>query len=375
MRTLYLVLLAFTLFGCEYRNIEITGTAPGMDGATIIIGDRGKTLFGENIQNGKFHVRQQLLEHPGYYYLTISTPGKMPHAFEVYLEPGKYDIAISDKDPGQYPKIKSPSAVQNGLSNYYLLKNSIHGYANSQYRMWLKKLDDPKAITWPQNVYDNVLNNVNIWRDSVDNAGLTIFKALVKKQPDNPAIPYILNRLNITQNPLAFYTAFKEVSSDVRNSTEGKEIDKRLKDLISLSKGAKAPVLIGQTPDGKEIDITALNKKVIIIDFWRSSSSMSRDEHEDILKTLLPKYKASDVGVVSVSFDTDRNRWVESIKKQGMTWPQISDLKGDDSPNSNNWNISSLPIYYLLDSKGHIIEPDMDYKQLVFTLEEYLAKH
>ncbi len=375
MRKLYFILLAYILTGCEFRNIEITGTAPGMDGATIIIGDRGKTLFGENIQNGKFHVRQQLLEQPGYYYLNISTPGKTPHAFEVYLEPGKYDIAISDKKPGQYPKIKSPSAMQNGLSNYYLLKDSIHGYADSQYRMWLKKLDDPKAITWPQNVYDNVLNNVNLWRDSVDNTKLTIFKALVKKQPDNPAIPHILKSLSITQNPLAFYTAFKEVSSDVRNSTEGKSIDKRLKVLTNLSKGAKAPVLIGQTPEGKEIDITTLNKKVIIINFWRSGSSMSRSEHEDILKNLLPKYKASNVGVVSVSFDTDHNKWIESIKKQGMTWPQISDLKGDDSPNISNWNISLLPVYYLLDSKGHIIEPDMDYKQLVFTLDEYLAKH
>jgi hypothetical protein len=345
-----------------------------MDGATITIGDRGKTLFGENIQNGKFHVGQQLLEHPGYYHLTISTLGKMPHAFEVYLEPGKYDIAISDKDPGQYPKIKSPSAMQNGLSNYYLLKDSIHGYANSQYHMWLKKLDDPKAITWPQNVYDNVLNNVNIWRDSVDNAGLSIFKALVKKQPDNPAIPHILNRLNITQNPLAFYKTFEKVSSDVRNSTEGKSIDKRLKDLISLSKGAKAPKLVGQTPDGKEIDITALNKKVIIIDFWKSSTTVTRAGQEAILKELLPKYK-DDIGVVSVCLDADRDKWIEAIKKQKLTWPQINDLKGEDSPNVSNWNLSLLPIYYLLDGKGHIIEPDMDYKQLVFTLEEYLAKH
>jgi hypothetical protein len=375
MRNLYLILLAFTLFGCEYRNIEITGSAPGMDGATITIGDRGKTLFGENIQNGKFHVGQQLLEQPGYYYLTISTPGKMPHAFEVYLEPGKYDIAISDKDPGQYPKIKSPSAIQNGLSNYYLLKDSIHGYARDQYNLWLGKLNAPDANRLPQKVYDQVLNNVNIWRDSADNAGLTIFKALVKKQPDNPAIPHILNDLNITQNPLAFYKTFEEVSSDVRNSTGGKRVDKRLKDLLNLSKGAKAPKLVGQTPDGKEIDVTALNKKVIIVDFWRSSSSLSRAGHEGILKDLLPKYKADDVGLVSVCFDTDRDKWIESIKKRGMTWPQVNDLKGDDSPNISNWKISIIPVYYLLDSKGHIIEPEMDYKQLVFTLEEYLAKH
>lgn len=376
MKYLYFVLLAFILSGCEYRNIEITGTAPGMDGATITIGGRGKTLFGENIQNGKFHIPQQLLKEPGYYTLMIVKPGKsMGSHFEVYLEPGKYDIAFSDKNPDKYPQIKSPSAIQNGLSTYYLLKDSIANYANSQYNLWLGKLNAPDANLLPQKVYDNVLNNVNIWRDSVDNSGLTIFKALVKKQPDNPAIPHILNGLNITQNPLAFYKTFEEVSSDVRNSTGGKKIDKRLKNLISLSKGAKAPKLVGQTPDGKEIDVTALNKKVIIVDFWRSTSSMSRDGHEAILNNLLSKYKANEVGVVSVCFDTDRDKWIESIKKRGMTWPQVNDLKGDDSPNISNWKISIIPVYYLLDSKGHIIEPEMDYKQLVFTLDEYLTKH
>ncbi len=374
MRTLYLVLLAFTLFGCEYRNIEINGTAPGMDGWTVTIGRPGKMLFGENIQNGKFHVGQQLLKESGYYSIVIGTPGKMPHGFEVYLEPGKYDIAISDKDPSRYPIIKSPSAIQNGLSAYYPLRDSLTSYARSQYDLWLKKMDDPNARNWPQSVYDNVLNNVNSWRDSVDNMKLTIFKTLVKKQPDNPAIPHILKGLSITQNPSAFYKIFKEVSSDVRNSPEGKKIDKRLEVLTSLSKGAKAPKLVGQTPDGKEIDITALNKKAIIIDFWQSNSSITRAGQEAILKDLLPKYK-NDIGVVSVCLGTDRDKWIEYIKKQKLTWLQINDLKGSDSPNVSNWNLSILPIYYLLDGKGHIIEPDMDYKQLVFTLEEYMAKH
>jgi hypothetical protein len=376
MKYYYFILLAFILSGCEFRNIEIAGTAPGMDGSTVSIGSPGKILFGENIQNGKFHIPQQLLKEPGYYTLMINKPGKsMGSRFEVYLEPGKYDISLSNEDPNKYPKIKSPSAIQNGLSAYYPLRDSLTSYARSQYDLWLGKLNAPDANTWPQNVYDNVLNNVNLWRDSVDNMQLTIFKTLVKKQPDNPAIPHILNKLSITKNPLAFYKAFEKASPDVRSTSEGKAIDKKLKDLINLSKGAKAPKLIGKTPDGKEIDIVALNKKAVVINFWRSSGSMGRDEHAAITQSLLAKLNANNIGIVSVCFDTDRDKWMESIKKRGMTWPQVNDLKGNDSPNITNWDISTLPLYYLLDGKGHIIEPDMDYKQLLFTLDEYLAKH
>ncbi|GAB2987035.1 hypothetical protein GCM10027049_28590 [Mucilaginibacter puniceus] len=375
MKYFYFVLLAFILSGCEYRNIEITGTAPGMDGATIIIGAPGKTLFGENIQNGKFHVGQQLLEHPGYYNLSISTPGKMPHAFEVYLEPGKYDIAISDKNPGRYPKIKSPSAIQNGLSAYHLIRDSLDGYANSQYRMWLKKLDDPMASTWPQKVYDNVLNNVNSWRDSVDNTQLTIFKTLVKKQPDNPAIPHILNKLSITKNPLAFYKAFGEVSSSVRNSPEGKTIGERLNIYAKLVTGAIAPEIEGLTPDGKKINIKALHQKAVIIAFWRSGWSIIKDDQFAIVNTLIPSLKGKAVSVIGVSFDTDRSKWLETIKERGLNFTQISDLKGDDSPNAKNWNTTVLPNYFILDGEGKILYKDLSYAALTLSIEEYLAKH
>jgi peroxiredoxin len=376
MRKLYFILIAFTLFGCEYRNIEITGTAPGMDGWTVTIGHPGKVLFGENIQNGKFHIPQQLLKEPGYYTLMIDEPGKSmgPH-FEVYLEPGKYDISLSDKGHKKYPKIQSPSAIQNGLSAYYPLRDSLTNYARSQYDLWLGKLNAPDANTLPQNVYDNVLNNVNLWRDSVDNTQLTIFKTLVKKQPDNPAIPHILKKSSITKNPLAFYKAFGEVSSSVRNSPEGKAIGERLKIYAKLVTGAIAPEIEGLTPDGKKISVKDLHKKVVIIAFWRSGWSIMEDDHFALVNTLIPSLDSKKVGVIGVSFDTDRSKWLETIKKRGLNFTQISDLKGDDSPNAKNWNTTELPNYFILDGEGKILYKDLSYAALTLSIKEYLAKH
>lgn len=375
MRKLYFILLAFILSGCEFRNIEITGTAPGMDGWTVTIGHQGEMLFGENIQNGKFHVGQQLLKEPGYYTLELSKPGAPENYFEIYLEPGKYDISLSDKDPKKYPKIQSASAIQNGLSAYYPIKDSLTGYARSQYDIWLGKLNAPDANTLPQKVYDNVLNNVNLWRDSVDNMQLTIFKTLVKKQPDNPAIPHILNKLSITKNPLAFYKVFGEVSSSVRNSPEGKTIGERLKIYTKLVTGAIAPEIEGLTPDGKKIRVKDLHKKVVIIAFWRSGwSSIMEDDHFALVNTLIPSLDSKKVGVIGVSFDTDRSKWLETIKKRRLNFIQVSDLKGNDSPNSKNWNTTELPNYFILDGGGKILYKDLSYAALTLSIKEYLAK-
>lgn len=373
MKNIYYIIVAFLLTGCEFRNIEITGT--GMDGSTVTIKDKkGSVIYGENIQAGKFHIVQQLLKEPGFYFLEVSKSAAGEDSnFEVYLEPGKYDITLSDKN--RYPNIQSASTLQKDLAAYYHLKDSLTSYTRSQYDLWLGKLNAPDANRLPQSVYDAVLNNVKVWQDKQHDLEVGVLEAFVSKQPNNLALPHILQQLNLERNPTAYYNIYQKIDPAVKNSDEGKDVGKILNNLTRLVKGANAPKVIGKTPEGKEIDITSLNKKAVIVNFWRSSSSMSRDEHGAIIQNLMPKLNANNVGIVSVCIDTDRREWIESIKKRKLTWPQVNDLKGYDSPNIANWNISLIPVYYLLDSKGNIIEPDMDYKQLLFTLDEYLAKN
>lgn len=376
MRKLFFILLAFILSGCEFRNIEITGTATGMDGSTVTIKDKkGGVIFAENIKAGKFHIVQQLLKEPGYYILEVSTNERrtMPNSFEVYLEPGEYDITLSENS---YPNIQSASVLQKDLAAYYHLKDSLTSYTRSQYDLWLGKLNASDANRLPQSVYDEVLNNVKIWQDKQQGMEVKILETLVTKQPDNLALPHVLQQLNLKKDPIAFYKIYQKSDPAVKNSDEGKAVGQTLQTLTDLVKGVNAPKLTGKSPDGKEFDMALLNnKKAVIINFWRSSSSMSRDEHQAIIQNLLPKLKANNVAIVSFCIDTDRSEWIESIKKRKLTWPQFNDLKGNDSPNITNWDVSLIPVYYLLDSKGNIVEPDMDYKQLLFTLDEYLAKH
>ncbi len=58
-----------------------------------------------------------------------------------------------------------------------------------------------------------------------------------------------------------------------------------------------------------------------------------------------------------------------------INWIQVSDLKGNDSPNTKNWAITTIPAYYLLDKKGRIIEREIPFASIKDKVDAYLAAH
>jgi hypothetical protein len=80
-------------------------------------------------------------------------------------------------------------------------------------------------------------------------------------------------------------------------------------------------------------------------------------------------------GVISVSLDEKRDWWTSAIKDDKITWPQVSDGKGLDSPNLDNWGITDVPTYCLIDGSGHLIERNIAFDGLAFAVTDYLEKH
>jgi len=60
------------------------------------------------------------------------------------------------------------------------------------------------------------------------------------------------------------------------------------------------------------------------------------------------------------------------MRDDKLTWPQVSDLKGTDSPNFDNWAISSFPVYYLLNGDGHILEPNLQFSEIKIVVDKHL---
>ncbi|MFD0751642.1 TlpA family protein disulfide reductase [Mucilaginibacter calamicampi] len=379
MRYFFFFLAAvFLLTGCGNNTVEFTGTVLGANtGKVMISNSANEIIYQGEITKGKFYINKQALQSAGFYQLVCFAGNSQSAKHEIYLEPGVYyTIDIDARSANAYPKITSTSKKQADLSAYQDMLKAAKESARAKvmsYDAEMHKLDDEALTFTERDTRMQQLRNKQLDANVVDMVAL--FNAFVKQHADSEITPHLMLNTEYQLNPVGYNEVFKKLSSAAKSTDEGKQLEEKLNQLTRLAAGGEAPEIEGTTPDGKTVDLKALNKKVIIVDFWRALNSQSLRDHIEMATNLLPKYKGKGLDVVSVSFDDNRVKWLAYIAKSNMTWTQVSDLKGDASPNGENWAITKIPTYYLLEGNGRIIKRCTDYYELEVAVNDYMAKH
>jgi peroxiredoxin len=135
--------------------------------------------------------------------------------------------------------------------------------------------------------------------------------------------------------------------------------------------GNEAPELILPMPNDKDLALSSLRGKVVLVDFWASWCAPCRKELPNV-KRAYEKYKSKGFEILGVSLDKDRDAWIEAISKEGLTWPQVSDLKFWQSEACQVYAVQSIPYTVLIDKEGKIIATDLRGADLDKKLSEVL---
>ncbi len=369
---------ALLLCGCIKRSsIEFTGNTPGIKSGVFIVKTMSdSTLYGENIKDGKFAIAKKSLKEPGYYMMNVTDDANNDNhdPFEIYLESGSYTIETTPGKLFEYPKITSSSKIQEQLSAFYVLSDKLSNNTQREVKALNQEIK-LKGNSLSQMAYTQLLNKLSAAEASMTNNNVEAFKEFIKQYPNSEISTHLMTKLNYEDDPVSFYALYKTLSPAAKNTDEGKDIGDKLSHLIKLVPGVKAPAIVGNMPDGKPFDPKSINKKVILIDFWRASNDISRRNHQQLLNLLADKKDGENLAIVSVSLDSKKDWWTGAIKEDAMNWAQVSDLKGDDSANAANWSITTIPTYYLLDGNWNIIERNIDIGRLDFEVNDYIQRH
>lgn len=151
-----------------------------------------------------------------------------------------------------------------------------------------------------------------------------------------------------------------------------RHLDQKLVNVVLT--GMEAPDIVMAGRDGKELKLSDLRGKVVLIDFWASWCRPCRAENPNVVR-IYNRYHDKGFEVFSVSLDNKREAWLQAIVSDGLVWENhVSDLRGWSSAAGRLYGISSIPATVLVDRDGKVLARNLRGEQLEQALQEIFDK-
>jgi len=183
--------------------------------------------------------------------------------------------------------------------------------------------------------------------------------ALYQKFDDSNYVVQDLQSLKVAASALnTFFPKSEHVKALYANTQRLmiEEKNNKLQQFIAKN-GLNSPDITLPNSKGRDVTLSSLAGKVVLIQFWSALNRDSRIQNEALVD-LYNKYKSKGLEIYQVSVDTDRSAWISAIEKDGLTWINVGDMKGSVIA-TNYFNIQTIPANYILDKDRSIAYKNM----------------
>lgn len=132
-----------------------------------------------------------------------------------------------------------------------------------------------------------------------------------------------------------------------------------------LARARMAPAFNIKTIDDRVVSLDDLAGKVVLIDFWATWCGPCREALPHV-REIAKKFSGQPLVVMSISLDTDEQKWRDFVGKNEMTWIQARD-SGFDGKVATTFGIHAIPATFTIDADGvlqdqHVGDADIDGK-------------
>ena len=301
---------------------------------------------------------------------------KIPHNDSVTLQQGRFQITgktnepipaslflTTDGQPIRWPYDELRLYIDTGtviINSRDSVKHAVTSGSrlNQEFRQYNTQMD---ALDWN-----------NLPRETVKQQAVTVNRNFVLQ---HPASLVSLNAIQFMSNDAATLPAFDSVrvlfsqlNKELQASKKGTELYASLQKKRLLLPGMMAPDFRQPDSSGKQVSVSSLRGRYVLVDFWASWCKPCRADNKELVK-LYAKYRDKNFTMLGVSVDTRRELWLKAVKDDQLPWLQLSNLQRENAA-AITYQITGVPTTYLLDPAGIIIARNIHGK----ALEEWLAQ-
>lgn len=308
------------------------------------------------ISNGKF-IFEGLIESPQAFRIQYNdTYESKP----VFITPGIQAVDIDLKSPNKIPDISN--SVMNEYDNY----TSYFKIVNIKYEQYDTDYARIKAL-YSENLADSTKLRLNKKLKLLYRESDSLLLEYIKQNPSSyHSFWHLINLMNFGYDNI-FDDIYSHFSDSLKSSYAGNILKSRL-EKASLT-GVNKPFPFFQL-DSSLLKNVFANNKYTLMEFWYSRCGPCIVQFP-ALRQIYEQYKHSGFEIIGISTDreSDRENWLEAIKKYGLIWPQLWDKNGIQS---KSYSIEAFPTNFLVDSRGIIIAKNIKPDEVDYFLKEHL---
>lgn len=134
--------------------------------------------------------------------------------------------------------------------------------------------------------------------------------------------------------------------------------------------GKTAPYFRIPNPKGKQINRSNFKDQYLLIHFWASWDTVSRDSNAVYRRIYKQERKNKKFALLGVSLDMNKDTWQKAIKADTLEWEQVCDFSGWNAEIVKQFAIKTLPANILLNPFGKIEGKDMTEEAIKKKLKE-----
>ena len=126
-----------------------------------------------------------------------------------------------------------------------------------------------------------------------------------------------------------------------------------------------------ELPDTKaqQVKLSSVSSRLVMLYFWATSSE-EKMFNLDALVPLYEEYHPKGLEIFAVALDPDKAEWAATVKRQGLRWINVCDIRGAASPYIGLYGITQVPmVYFIRDGQ---IDPDARVSDAA-TIRSYIA--
>ena len=355
MKKVIIGILAFLSFSqIQAQKLQINGDIKNLpDGTTVslIDGMANKVVDSAKMVDGKFKLSNQVNE-PGIYVLSFSAlQAKIP----VFVDNDQLTITGDIKQPTTLEYKGSPTQ-----DLYMVYMKALTPKIESLYGT--KALQGNAA----SNIKDSLSKQVQAKEADLTTAVTNLLKANNKSPVSTLFLIQTTNFVPYIKDNIADLYAILE--GPAKKGQLAELIEKSVQSATIGKVGTVLPEFKQNDENGKSVNLSSLRGKYVLIDFWASWCGPCRAENPNVVKAF-NAFKSKGFTILGVSLDQDKAKWLDAIKKDGLTWTHVSDLKFWNNAVAQQFGIQSIPANFLIDPNGVIIAKDLRGEDL----ERFLA--